>query len=568
MKQKILSLFFLTAILSLALVSAANFSILTTSPASLTKSTSQTSFLITPTIPTGQSIDIAITLPQQIVDSNNNIITLNPPYTFNFNSVINGQTQGPVAISYNSGTVPNNFVVGTFTVNANITATDTTNSSNTLSQAVPIKFINDFCTSGENGTDLSISRVDIRNDDGDDTEWKPLDSISIRVDVSNDGSDNVREVYVELGLINPSGKNIINDMDNLDNKKVNLGTINDGKSKTQNFKFNVPIDFDEEDYRLVVKAYSTASGGQKALCTAHSSDLDNSYYNSISGVRETDENKQVIIDNVILSPDVAQCGDNVQLSGEVANIGDTDYFDRIKVTLFNRELGINQNEEIDTDLEQGDSTSFTMNFNVPQNATEKTYTLEMKAYYDFDTGDDTYNLVSDKTFTKTMQVQGNCIPTPTVPKIPTITAQLDSSTPDAVAGKEVLIQATIKNNANTAQTYSVGVSGNTAWSDLISIDPNTITVPAGQSRDVSIALNINSNAQGDNDLTIKTTDSSGQTTQQSITIAVTKSGADLGPLAENLQNNWFIYVIILVNVILIIAIIAVIIKMTRPRRAA
>ena len=269
------------------IINAANFSISTTTPADLTKSITDTSFLITPNLQTGQVVNIAVTLPQQISDGINTI-TINPPYTIGFNNVLNAQTQGPVVVSYTI--LPSNFNIGIFTTNAIINATDTTNSSNTLSQTVPIIFISDFCTIGENGTDLSITRIDINNNDGDDIEWKPLDTISLKVEISNDGSTSLKNVYIELGLFDSSGKNIIGSMDNLANKKISIGTINNGKYISKTFRFNVPLDFQDEDYKLVVKAYSDSNRGQVEICTAHSSDLDNIYYQTIQGFREVNPN--------------------------------------------------------------------------------------------------------------------------------------------------------------------------------------------------------------------------------------------------------------------------------------
>jgi hypothetical protein len=568
MKQKILLMFLLTAIMSVALVSA--FTVSTSSPASLSKSVNQTSFTMTPSgIQSSQTVKVTATLPQQISDGTNTVSLISSQYIYTFPGITSSGNGVPLSsITITTGSLPTNFNIGTFTANANITTIDETNSSNAVSTTVPINFVSDFCTNGENGTDLSITRVDVTNNDGDDTEWMPTDSISIKVEVSNDGDVSIKSTYVELGLIDSSGKNIINNMDNLADKKIKIGTISDGKSISKTFTFDVPVDFNSEDYKLVVKAYSTDKGGQKALCTAHSSDMDSNFYQSITGSRETDENRQVIVNNIILSPDTAQCGDNIQLSGDVVNIGDTDYEDRIKVTLFNKELGINDNTELNTDLNEGDSSSFTFDFKIPQNATEKAYLFEMRTYYDFDTNDDTYNLVSDNTFSKSITVQGNCQTTPVTPTnvAPTITADLDPTTPEAIAGKEVLIKATVRNNDVKDVTYTMSASGNTAWSSLVSVDPQTITIPAGQSKDITIDLNVDSNALGDKDLTIQAAYGT-QVKSVPVTITVTQSSALGSGIGQNISQNWFIYVIILVNVILIIAIIAVIVKMMRPRRA-
>lgn len=569
MKSKILSLLLLTVIFSLTIVSAANFTVSTSPAVALTRLKSNTSFSITPNLPQNQIVNILVDIPQKITDGKGHEITINPPYTINFNGVARGETKGPVEISY-SGSVPSNFKIGKFTVNAVVNVTDAQNVSNFISQTVPIDFINDFCSSGENGTDLlSISSINFDNKDGDDTEWSPLDEITIEVDVSNDWTERIKEINVELGLFDLDGKNVVKDLERLNNKKIDLGSISDGKDKTAEFKFKVPTNFKEEDYILVVKAYSDDKG-QKALCVSHSSDFGDSYYQIIRGLRETDETQQMIIDNIITSPETtAQCGEKVQVSAEVVNIGDTDYEDQVKITIFNKELGINNEEIIRENFDQGDSSTFEFEFDVPETAAEKTYTLEFKVYYDYDNNDDSYNLVSSKKFIKTLKVEGNCIKgtTQNESKAPQIIANLDSETPEAIAGKEVIVKATIKNPGDKETTYSIGVLENSEWSDLISIEPKSVTVAPGASKDVSIILNLNKDAEGDKEFTIKANYGSNNelTTSKKAALTITKGTAQANPIMTHLRENWFIYVIILVNLILIIAIIAVIRRIMKPR---
>lgn len=572
MKTKILSLLLLTVIcaLSISFVTAATFTMTTTQPADLTKNSTQTSFTITPNGLSTDHANIVVTIPTNFSDGSNTI-TLNPPYTYNFQNVAFGTTTTPIVIGY-TGSFPSNFFIGRITANANVTITNVSNSADSLSQLVPISLVNDFCSNGEQSTNLSISSVEIDNADGDNTDWTPLNSITVKVDVSNDGDSKVSGVETELGIYDASGRNVVSSLDNLANKKIKLGTINDGSSKTATYKFNVPINFKEEDHRLVVKAYST-SKGQTNLCVSTSSDLDGTYYQSVTSSRETDENKQIILHNIVTSPtDSAQCGDVVQITGEVANIGDTDYTDQVKVTMFNKELGINQEQVLKEDFNQGDTSSVNFDFTVPQNATEKTYTLDFRTYYDYDTTDQTYGLSSSDTFTQTVKVLGNCAAsnstttTTTTITPPQITATPDTETPDAIAGKQFIVDATIKNPGNTDQTYTLSVLDNSAWSDVQSIEPKTVTVPAGSSRDASIVLNINNNVAGDNSFLIRTTyGPNNDQAQQRVSLTVIKQSASNQAFSQYFQANWLIFLIILINVILIIAIIIVIRRMMRPR---
>lgn len=556
MKSKILSSVLLTLFLSLALVSAATFTISTSTPTTLSKTNTQASFVITN--PSATTLNLSVVLPTTISDGVHTI-TIAPTSALVFNNLGTGQS-ATVSLNYVGDTV--NFKTGNFASTIVVNAVDSANSANTLTQNIPLTFSSTFCKSGDNSTsDLSISDVTINNNDNsDDTEWRPLDEITIKVKVENTGSEKVTSVNVELGLLDTNGKNVIGNMDNLDNKKISLSTISDGKSKTAEFKFNVPVDFDEESYQLVVKAYK--SGSEATICTSQSSDLGNSFYESISGTRETDENKQVVLHNIVFSPETAQCGDKVQISGEVVNIGDTDYSDKVKVTMYNKELGVSQEKVINEDLNQGDSVTVDFDFDVPATAKEKLYVLEFRTYYDYD---QVYGIVSDQIFSQSITVKGNCNVVSTTPKLQ-ITAQLDPQTPDAIAGKQVIVNARL-NNLGSSNNYAISVYGNSGWSSLVSIDPQSLTLNQGQSGDVNVVLNLDKEATGDKQFTIRAV-SGNQTVEQNVVLSITpeQSTVSSSAFVENIKANWFIYVIVLVNIILIIAIILVIRRMLSPRK--
>lgn len=561
MKLKTLSLFLLILILASVLVNAAaNFSISSTTPADLTKTNIETTFTITNRGP--ETVNIALTLPATISDGKGHEIAITSSSALVFNSVAPNQNTGEIKVSY-TGDITN-FKIGEFTNNIVARAEQVGNPTNSLTLNVPIKFVNTFCKSGENASDLSISSIRIDNSDGDDAEWTPLDEITIKVKAENLGIERIASVYVELGLIDPDGKNVIKNMDNLKDRKISLGTISEDKEKTAEFTFKVPIDFKEGDHMLVAKAYK--SGKEAEICTSFSSDFDSRYYQIISGERETDAEKQVVLDNIVLSPEeTAQCGDKVQVSAEVVNIGDEDYLDQIKVVAINKELGVNVEKVIREDLDIGDSINTDFEFDIPAKAAEKTYTIEFRVYYGYDDSSSTYEFASSNLFSKTLKVQGNCKVETPVPQLQ-ISAELDPETPEATAGKQVIITSTLKNTGDSTQTYSLSVSGNSPWSSLVSIDPQNLILNKGESKDVSIVLSLDQQAEGEKEFKIKA-NSGNQSFEQPVALSITKPTTNLSGLSEHLRRNWFIYVIIAVNVILLIAIIMVIRGMvSSPRR--
>jgi len=555
MNSKIFTAIFMTAILAVSLVLAG-----TSTPSTLSYNQPTTSLnSVLSSLNTGVNYDI--TTPA-ITQANN------LPITF---TVSGSEVAGTVLTTSGSTST---ITVGTnvdydeidfgTTYTGNVVLTQASPGTDTVT--IPIEFTSSFCSNGEQGNDLEISDVKIDNNDGDDDEWSPLDEIEIEVEVSNDNDDDkIKDVMVEIALFDSTGKNIIKDMDDLDDEEIDLGSIKDGDEETARFTFTVPADFEDDNYKLAIKVYSDDLG-QDVECNAESSDLSNDFYEVIDGEREQDEEKHIIFSNIQVTPNPAQCNEKIQITGELFNIGDADYEDQVRVTMFSEGLGVNTEQIVREDFDEGDSEVIDFEFDVPADADEKIYFVEFRTYYDYDDDDDSYDEVSDEKFTTSVRIAGNCN---VQDSNAAISASLNSETPDAVAGKTVIIDAKVRNTGDAATAYTVSVLGNSGWSSISSIEPSTLNLLPGESRDVSIALNVNSDATGDNELTIRTA-YDGKVTEQRVVLSVSDKGsstsnADLGPFVNHLRDNWFIYLIILVNIVLIVAIILVIRSMVSPR---
>jgi len=549
---KSIFLFLSNIFLIITLINAATFSVTYTNPEPLTISNTETSFNLINNGP--QNINLVVILPPTISDNKGHQIIITSPSQLIFNNISQNQNTGEIKILYTGET--SNFMIGEFTSNILVRAEEVGNSSNNLNLTIPLKFRNTFCKSGEKGTNLSITDVRIDNNDGEDDEWSPLDKINVKVKVENTGEDRIKNIYVELGLYDSTGKNIVKNLEDLKDKKISLGTISEGKEETVQFDFRIPADFKEDDYFLVIKAYK--SGEESEICTSSSSDLSNFYYHRISGVRETEVSKQIVLTDLVLSPEKAQCGEKVQVTGRVVNIGDEDYQDQVEVTLYNRELGLNLEKTLTRDFDQGDSDSVDFEFDVPKNSTEKVYTLEFRTYYDYLVDEDKYDITSDQKFTIPLKVEGNCVQQ-SLENVD-ISAELSPDTPEAIAGKQVIIKTNLKNLGNSPTTYSISIFGNSPWSSLVSIEPQTLTLNKGESGESLITLNIDNNVEGEKEFTIKAT-YGGKVTEKKVLIFITKPEVQFNKIIDHLKRNWFIYLIILANLILVIAIIIVIRRM-------
>jgi hypothetical protein len=277
---------------------------------------------------------------------------------------------------------------------------------------VSVKFIQGFCKNGQVGENLTIDRVDISSSGEDDLAWKPLDEITVEVRVSNEGNDDVKEVTVDLELLDSNSKNIIGNMEfsNDDEDSVQIGTIKDGDDGTATFTFKVPADFnfdDGSDYKLVVKAYSDKTGESKE-CIDTTDDFEaNDRYETISIDRQDDEDKFLAFDQIELSEEEATCGAKILLSGEAYNVGDSDQ-DELTIYLDSKTLGVKAQSEFKNGVDMDDSVPFSFEFTVPQGLKDGIYTLELSAEYEDGETDDATPV--------TIKVLGCTIAQPVQPK--------------------------------------------------------------------------------------------------------------------------------------------------------
>ncbi|MFH1711330.1 MAG: putative S-layer protein, partial [Nanoarchaeota archaeon] len=314
MNKKIFSLFLLTAILALTLVSASSFT-LDLSSTTLSQSRTSETFTIAPTN-TSNLINLTIELPQIRDEQNNLIQIISTPSSFtNLNSA---QT-----FTINTSADYSKMLIGkAYSGNVLIKNSD----DPTESQTISLNLVKSFCDFGERGTNLSITRFTINNIGGDDEDWLPLDEIEVKVRVENNNpSDGPRiDTVVELGLYDSRGK------EQLDLDKVDLGKIKGDDNDETTFTFTVPSDLgvDDSQYKLVVKAYQ--DGKKDQVCT---STFESQLYESITISREDRDSKMIKFDSVSLEPAISQCGETVSLRAKVANIGDMDQ-DEIKIKVF------------------------------------------------------------------------------------------------------------------------------------------------------------------------------------------------------------------------------------------
>ena len=405
-------------------------------------------------------------------------------------------------ITVTSASTVNTAVAGTYSVT--YSAQDSNGNIATQKTRTVVVYDN-FCAAGSSDTDLALA-VDIANKgNGEDDEWLPLDTIEIEVEfdnnkVSSNGAYDLNDLTFELGIFDSVGKNVAGDMIWIseDAEKFEFGDVDEGDDAKHVFEFRInPAEFSSDgNYKVKIKAYP--SGQESTYCTSQSTDLTSfgvSKYDADISINLPSDDEAVVVDEETLPlPAIAQCEDKVTFSSDIWNIGDKDFEDQIMVTLFNSELGISENKTITGDLDQGEMTQVTFEFNIPTGVDEKIYNLDMRTYYDWDADNSEYDEVSKNTFVFPLTISGNCVP----PQL-TISASLESG---GKSGESLVVKSTITNTGTESETYTFKLSGYSDWASNAKVN-NTLTLAAGQSGDIWVSLDVDKKASGDKTFNIE-----------------------------------------------------------------
>ena len=523
-------------ILSLVTVSAFSFS---TSPSDLTIGNNKTTAVLSFPDPVNATVSLS-----SVSGLTTNLVSSFPLSNFSGSSTVN--------ISLDS--IASTVKFGTYAYTLSVFAQNSSNSAQNETKTASFNFIKSFCKLGAMGTNLSINGVDITNEgEGDESEWMTLDQITVDVEVRNEGDTDISDVNVEIALYDSSGNDVTGDLDfiSTDEDQVDLGKINDGDKDTATFQFVVSSDLADDDYKLAVKAYSKKSGiGEEKVCADTSPDLDTSTYQAIKVSRQDDDGKRIGFDNIRFSPVEASCGDTIDVSFDAVNVGDEDQ-DQVKVSLSNKELGVNQSLELKGGLDQGDSESVSFTFEVPQGMADKTYTFDLFAQYDYNKG--TYRQELDDAKKVSFKVFG-CSPVSTTTSSGVLVTATSS---EATAGQALTVTANIKNTGSSSASFVVDATGYNSWASKATLSERVLNLAAGESRDVTITLDVNSGVSGAQTFNVVTL--AGQNTN-SKTVSVNVAAAEGFSFGA---GNTLLWVIGAINLVLVIVIIIVAVRVSR-----
>ncbi|VVB82062.1 Uncharacterised protein [uncultured archaeon] len=480
-----------------------------------------------------------ITFSLSSITENGKTITFGVPTAIT-NATGSAQT---VTITY---TVPSDFSFyfgKTYSTTLTAIGTTSGNATQTISFRINDPALNTGYADDGN-LDISIDNINVEKGYGEDSQWYPLDQISAKINVDNNGADKIKSIVVKYGLYDlTSGKWIFTD-------SQSSFSLNDGDSKslTADFTLDSLSKFKDGDN---YKFYAWATGSDEKTDPVTKTSV------AVSEDIEMQFDTDLVTLSNIQIPTTINCGQEVQITADVANIGTDDQSD-VYIKIINTKLGINKQVQIG-DINNLESSPLDFTFTIPSDITEGTYPVELMVYNPDNTPYKSDLNGDDARFQPILTVQGACS---TIP-LASIAASLQS---EAKAGQELDVKATIVNTGSSTATFNIGLSSYADWSSLTSMDKNIVTLAAGASQDVMIKLNVNKDVSGDKTFDIVLTQGDKILNQPvKVTVAQQAFFAGITGMFSGASSNWYLWGIAALNVLLVLIIIVVAVKVARKK---
>jgi len=542
MEAKFLSLILLTTILLSAMASASV--VFTVNPATIvfTQTLDRANIIVTNT--GNETANFVIPLVITITDTVNEAPVTLDKYTFTLNA---GQSE-TISASVNPDSI-DTLNYGIYSTSVDIKATSNASDEN-VTKSVTFRAKKSYCENGPvNNSIFEIRSVDESGSSSDDDwTWYPQDEITLTVSVKNNDDDNDRTARVVWDIYDKDAKEFLDvgDEDTVD--------IDSNDNSDVEFVFEVPYDLERGTrYLLYIKAYDD-DDGEDEICTVAGDNEKSASLEAAEGIPlqiERDKTDVVVTKTDIL--ELLTCGSTMDVSLWIANVGRSRE-DKIKVTLLDSVFGPEVSREI-SKLDWDDKAEkVTFPVTIPSDLQEGNYKLKFKIEYDYDKDDDQFGEL--KTAEYPIEIKGNCEVKQNLGA--TITAALDS---DAIEGEQLKIKGTIKNTGSDKATFVLSVLDYSSWASLDSIDPRIVSLEAGGSQDFLIYLNVSEDAEGEQFFKIRTDFGTGESEEQEVSVVIEKSTTATpvtgSVISDNLRENWFIWLIVVINIVLIIAIILV-----------
>lgn len=315
--------------------------------------------------------------------------------------------------------------------------------------------------------------------------------------------------------------------------------IEPGVSYKETLTLDVPADLDVEDqndFTLYVEVYD-------------SSDEERESYNLfVERPRHTLDIVDVIYDQSVTA------GDFLGVEVRVENLGEKKEED-IKVSVALEDLATDATyidelaafEEENEDEEDSDSVWFLLE--VPEDAIAGDYSLEIVVSYNngYDSIEQTYSVEVESASTEVGAEEEAEEPEETEP-----TTSLSSTSLEGTAGETTSMTVTITNTGSETETFTVSAQGITQWATS-TVTPSSVTIDAGTSEQVTIAVTPNDDATGSYTFSVQVVDAAGELVED-VSVTMTVEEGTNGWLSDS-SSLWKAGFIVLIVLIVIIGLI-------------
>ncbi|MFH1608218.1 MAG: putative S-layer protein [archaeon] len=448
---------------------------------------------------------------------------------------------------------------GTLNVEGTVTVVTPTSSS------IPEE-ITECSTLGmpSSATDIRIKKISLDNRGvevssngnsvsfGSDESWFPFEDIQAEIEVKNYGDYDVDNVEVSWGVWDTDADEWLIEPDSEKDFNLDHG---DTETLTVKFQINDNIDVDLSDITdgSHYKFYVYLSDGVVDDKDSSDDGEDFCAYDS-KDAEIIIERDFVILYDVQMSSSV-QCGTDIPVTAKVWNIGDKDQ-EGVYVLITNSELGISKRVNIG-DVDSLDKEILDTIIEIPEDAeANPSYLLN---FYVYNEDDDVYQTDfddDDAIFKMPLKVEG-CSLTPKA----VVNAVLESG---GKAGESLVIKATITNTGDELVTYTVNAAGYSSWASLTSINPTSVIVNKGESKEVILTFTVKDDVTGSQSFNIEVTSGTEVVATQPVSVTIReKTSGGLSSITGNFLGggqSTYLWIIGILNVLLIVVIIIVAIR--------
>lgn len=399
----------------------------------------------------------------------------------------------------------------------------------------------DYCEYNDEGNlDLSIDDIDTISGYGDDDDyWYLGDEVRITLELENNGNEDIEKLEIEWCLFDEENNECV-----LDDEEGDLDVDEDD---TENVEFTIfldpeEFDADSEDYTLYVRATGEVQDDNDTdTC---SSDFDSIDINI--------EDDFVVLTDIEFRETVS-CGANLLISGEAWNIGSDDQED-VMIFVYNQDLGISEEFEMG-DIDSLESESFEFTIEIPSDAEEKTHNIKLQVY------DDDNEIFENKEDDKSeetlvVEISGGCYGTPSA----SISGEVLQ---EGRVGDELVLEISLTNTGEKSATYNLKASGFSEWAESADFSLSNVVAGPGQEVSAELTFMIKEDVEkGDYTFNIEAISADETVSTQMFEVSIEKGFWNWN-LDWDLGDNWYIWLIIGLNVLLVFIIIIVAIRVSR-----